>query len=176
MAKSNAGRPKVLVRRHVLEVKEDTREWIEGLGDSLLNQHTAYPKTRAVGAAFAAAGVYGLVLLMIDVAKKPGEVVEDLRKDLKAQNPDAPDWALALGTFGDLGFTFLNLFGAGIEKKPGIGLGVGSVETPADFMGLSFDPIAFSAAMMAGGLVLAGLNPGEVLKGIGSIIDAVIPF
>ncbi len=166
-----------------LQLGKKTRDWIsgelEGLEDNLgdlLNQHTAYPKARVLGATFAAAGVYGLVLLMIDVAKKPGETVEELQKDLKAQNPDAPDWALALGTFGDLGFMFLNLFGAGIEKKPGIGPGMGSIETPAEFMGLSFDPIAFSAAMMAGGLVLAGLNPGEVLKGIGSIIDAVIPF
>ncbi len=39
-----------------------------------------------------------------------------------------------------------------------------------------FDPFAFGAALTAGGMVIAGLNPGEVLKGVGSIIDAIIPL
>ncbi len=30
------GRPRVLVRRHVLEIKEDTQEWIERLADRYL--------------------------------------------------------------------------------------------------------------------------------------------
>ncbi len=32
------------------------------------------------------------------------------------------------------------------------------------------DPLAIGPALIAGGMVLAGLNPGEVLKGIGEIL------
>ncbi len=41
MAEGKAGRPKVLLRRHVIEVKEDTREWIEELAHALLNKNVA---------------------------------------------------------------------------------------------------------------------------------------
>ena len=39
----------------------------------------------------------------------------------------------------------------------------------------SYDPVAFGAGLMAGGMILAGQNPGEVLAGIGAIIDGLIP-
>ena len=39
----------------------------------------------------------------------------------------------------------------------------------------TYDPAAFAAGLMAGGMVLAGQNPGEVLKGVGTIIDGLVP-
>ncbi len=36
MAEEKLGRPKTLVRRHVLEIKEDMRDWIEELADKYL--------------------------------------------------------------------------------------------------------------------------------------------
>ncbi len=41
MAEGKAGRPKVLLRRHVIEVKKETREWIEELAHSLLDKNVA---------------------------------------------------------------------------------------------------------------------------------------
>ncbi len=41
MAEGKAGRPKVLLRRHVIEVKKETREWIEEFAHSLLNKNVA---------------------------------------------------------------------------------------------------------------------------------------
>ncbi len=41
MAEGKAGRPKVLLRRHVIEVKKETRDWIEELAHDLLNKNVA---------------------------------------------------------------------------------------------------------------------------------------
>ncbi len=129
------------------------------LPDGFLDQFAPFPKSRVAGAAFVAAGTYGLVAML----PNPFQTARDLEKELRAQNPDAPDWAVWLGTFGDLGFTFLNLFGAGIEKK--------KPPTPVSFpTGIKFSPLGFFTALLAGGMVLAGQNPGEVIKGIGEII------
>lgn len=38
MPSEPSGRPKTLVRRHILEVKEDTREWVDDLVDSVVNK------------------------------------------------------------------------------------------------------------------------------------------
>ena len=128
---------------------------------------------KVLGASFAAAGAYGLVHLLVVTAQQPFKTVQDLYDELEAQNPGADPVVLALGTFGDLGFAFLNFFGAGIPKKPSEKKAAAQLEEAALFL---FDPIAMSAATMTGGMVLAGQNPGEILKGIGSIIDAIIPL
>ncbi len=47
--KAKAGRPRVLIRRHVLEVKEDTREWIEGMVDEIRNAFILGKVTRSAG-------------------------------------------------------------------------------------------------------------------------------
>ncbi len=132
------------------------------LPEGFLDQFAPFPKSRVAGAAFVAAGTYGLVAML----PNPFQTARDLEKELKAQNPDAPDWAIFLGVFGDLGFTFFNLFGAGIEKKD-----PSKPPTPVSFpVGIKFSPLGFFTALLAGGMVLAGQNPGEVIKGIGEII------
>ncbi len=66
MAEGKAGRPKVLLRRHVIEVKEDTREWIEGLIDAQRNASILNSGVKAAGRA--ARGLLshpaGLILLV----------------------------------------------------------------------------------------------------------------
>ncbi len=132
------------------------------LPEGFLDQFSPFPASRVAGAAFVAAGTYGLVAML----PNPLQTAKDLEQELKAQNPDAPDWAIFLGVFGDLGFTFLNLFGAGIEKKA-----PSKRPTPVSFpIGIKFSSLAFFTALLAGGMVLAGQNPGEVIKGIGEII------
>lgn len=128
---------------------------------------------RVLGASFTAAGVYGLTHLLVVTAQQPFKTVDDLYTELEAQNPGTHPALLALGTFGDLGLAFLNFFGAGIPQKPSEKKAATEIEEAALFR---FDPIAMSAATMAGGMILAGQNPGEILKGIGSIIDAIIPL
>ncbi len=132
------------------------------LPEGFLDQFGPFPKSRVYGAAFAAAGAYGLFAML----PNPFATAEELEKELRAQNPDAPDWAIALGVFGDLGFTFLNLFGAGIKKKKP------ERPSPPSFVptGIKFSPLGYYAALTVGGMVLAVQNPGEVLKGIGEII------
>lgn len=38
---------------------------------------------------------------------------------------------------------------------------------------LEFDPYAFATALVVGGMVLAGINPGQVLVGFGQIIEGI---
>ncbi len=47
MVEGKPGRPKVLVRRHVLEIKEETQEWLE----EMMNKYLAGVAIRAVGEA-----------------------------------------------------------------------------------------------------------------------------
>ncbi len=47
MVEGKPGRPRVLVRRHVLEIKEDTQEWLEGM----MNKYLAGVAIRATGEA-----------------------------------------------------------------------------------------------------------------------------
>ncbi len=67
MAGEKAGRPRVLVRRHVFEIKEDTRDWIEETAQKFVLEHEVaqvakgFVSTNA-GAIMAAGGI--LVTLM----------------------------------------------------------------------------------------------------------------
>ncbi len=51
MAEGKAGRPKVLLRRHVIEVKKETRDWIEEMIGMVTTRHIAGKGLRAVGEA-----------------------------------------------------------------------------------------------------------------------------
>lgn len=127
-------------------------------------------------------GVYGLVKGFMAIAGRPGEVAKEIQEDLRTLYPDAPDWQIGLGTFGDLGITFLNAIsgffgGPTVQKKP-LPPGAPPAIEPTDKLKELFalEPLALNAAFMAGGMVLAGLNPGEVLSGIGRILDGLVPL
>ncbi len=167
MAKSNAGRPKVLVRRHVLEVKEDTREWIEETIAQFTDRRTYGKTSRVIGAGIAAAGIYTMVRLIGMFGRGIAEGVKDVQKDI------------FLTTSVPVINFFTSIFGVQVrakeqEEKARVGGEEINLSILEDLG--QFDPFAFGAALTAGGMVLAGLNPGEILKGIGSIIDALIPL
>ncbi len=160
------GRPKVLVRRHVLEIKKDTQEWIVEQLDTFTDRRTFGKTGRVIGAGIAAAGIYTMVRLIDQFGRDIGEQVAKAAKDA------------AIAGLPVINF-FVSIFG--------VRLGVKEQEEKARVQGMEldlsvleelgqFDPFAFGAALTAGGMVLAGLNPGEILKGIGSIIDALIPL
>ncbi len=66
MAEGKAGRPKVLLRRHVIEVKKETRVWVEGLLDTVTTRMITGKGLETVGRA--ARGVLshpaGILLLL----------------------------------------------------------------------------------------------------------------
>lgn len=137
-----------------------------------LEEWSAKHPAQVLGSALTATGTYSLVHLLVVTAQQPFKTVEALYAELQAENPQADPFSLALGTFGDIGFSILNFFGANIPKKQAVQVAT----APTEVALFQFDPIAFGAALMSGGMVLAGQNPGEILKGIGSIIDAIIPL
>lgn len=49
MAKEKPGRPKTLVRRHILEIKEDTRNWLEEQIGELREAFVVGKTARAIG-------------------------------------------------------------------------------------------------------------------------------
>lgn len=105
---------------------------------------------RVIGAAATAAGSYAIVHLVLTLGHNLQQaVLEGL-----TQVPELP-FNFFVGLFGG---EQLNIF------KPNY------VPPFRDF-----DPMAFGAALVAGGMVLAGQNPGEVLVGIGTIIEGLIP-
>ena len=84
-----AGRPRVLVRRHVLEIKEDTRDWIEEQLEGLKETFIAGKAARSAGeilkgAVSHPAGYLSVIGALIVAAHTiPGlkEVVTKLEKD-----------------------------------------------------------------------------------------------
>lgn len=83
------GRPRVLIRRHVLEIKEDTQEWLEEqIGRVLLVQ----PVTATLGnpvafpVLFGFAGLFGgallLKILYPNVLEAPRHAVEEAAKGI----------------------------------------------------------------------------------------------
>lgn len=99
------------------------------------------PKARIVGATAAGVGAY----LMVRVLQKTlGEFFKELPKNL-----------------GILALTLSPLI-SGFEFKPGL-------EEEQEQL-LALDPMATATGLLVGGLVMADINPGEILKGIGEII------
>ncbi len=162
MAKEKAGRPRVLIRRHVLEIKEDTQDWIEDTIDRFTEQRTFGKNSRIVGASITAVGVYTMVRIVGLFGRDVGEAV----KEAFTGGP--------LPTGGQPGLSainyFIRLFSAPPKDEDAM-----EDTTFLEDLG-QFDPFAFGAALMAGGMVLAGLNPGEILKGVGKIIDGLVPL
>lgn len=175
------GRPKTLVRRHVLEIKKDTRDWIVDQFETFTDKRKFGKTSRIIGAGFAAAGIYVMVRILNkfgrNVLDAATEVVGGLLPEGVTEDPTGALLQVGRGPTGLIGDFFASLFGATVNKKEeqektAVHLDV--VGTLTDLGG--WDPFAFGAALTAGGMVLAGQNPGEILKGIGSIIDALIPL
>ncbi len=163
MVEDKPGRPKVLVRRHVLDVKKETREWIDERLEGFLSTHDVSKIRigRILGAGITAAGTYMMAVWAIKASKKAGKLVVEVA-DVVSDSV--------------LGF-FVNIF----KKAPFLpGTMVAADAMEAQIMkgpavlgfleGKELDPLAIGPALIAGGMVLAGLNPGEVLKGIGEIL------
>lgn len=159
LGQEKAGRPRVLLRRHVIELKEDTRDWIEGLSADLLNKQSAFPKTRLAGAAITAAGVFMLTVITAAIVKGAITAVVGFTAQF------------ALTTVG---------FFSGLLGKKGVPTDIeealpGKVMEEVEKRLPGVKVLAVSLGMTAGGMVLAGQNPGAVLSGIGDIIDGLIP-
>ncbi len=161
--KGKAGRPKVLLRRHVREVKKETRDWIDQRLEGFLSTHdvSKIPIARVIGAGITAAGTYMMMVWTIKAAKTAGKIV--------VEGADVVSDAV-------LGF-FVDVFRKA-PFLPGTEVSADAIEAqimkgPAVIGFLKekeLDPLAIGPALIAGGMVLAGLNPGEVLKGIGEIL------
>ncbi len=161
------GRPKTLVRRHVLEIKKDTREWIEETIGTFTDKRAYGRTSRVRGAGIAAAGIYTMVRLV-------GQFGRGVFEEVRTAVQDISIAAIPTITI------FTSIFGIrlGVKEDALARERVQEKEFSLDALQElgQFDPFAFGAALTAGGMVLAGLNPGEILKGIGSIIDALIPL
>ncbi len=107
-------------------------------------------KARIMGAAATAVGTY----LMIDIIGVLGDQVRHAAAPV-------PAWLAVLSP----GVFLMNWFTRQItgEKLP---------EFPKEFKP---NWLGIALGTMAGGMVLAGLNPGQVLSGVGDIIDGLIP-
>ncbi len=164
-----AGRPRVLLRRHVLEIKKETRKWIDDLFDSdgeiggFLSKFDAgkIPVARIIGAGITAAGTYMMAVWAIKAGKQAGKFVVEAADvvrdsvlgffvDIFKRSPFLPGTVVSADALE-----------AQILKGPAV---LGFLESK------EIDPLAIGPALIAGGMVLAGLNPGEVLKGIGEIL------
>ncbi len=162
--KGKAGRPRVLIRRHIIEVKKETRSWIEEQLGSFTDTRTFGKTGRVIGAGIAAVGVYVMVRLINQFGRNVVKGAEGVALDILT------------GVSIPIVNIFTSLFGTSVTVDEKVKVKVHE-EITASLEDLGgFDPFAFGAALTAGGMVLAGLNPGEILKGIGSIIDALVPL
>ncbi len=101
------------------------------------------PRSRIIGAAVAGVGAY---LLVRTAQKTAGDIVRSV--------------VGGLTTVGDF---LVGVFSRGVIRP----------STPSFLPEeelLALDPFAVSVALITGGMILAGQNPGEILKGIGEII------
>ncbi len=126
------------------------------LPDGFLDQFGPFPKSRAAGAVAVAVGVYWMVELVAEFGSQVARIAT-----LGALSPAPPLTGLFAGII--LPPKLVE------EFKPGVKEG----EPKIKFKELNMWGI--SMGVMAGGMVLAGLNPGQVLSGIGDLIDGLIP-
>ncbi len=133
------------------------------LPEDFLSTHDVnrIPTARIIGAAITAAGTYMMAMWAIKAAKNAGTIIV-------SSADTASD--VILGFFVDIFEKAPFLPGttgaaaaleAQIAKGPA---GIGFLKEK------KLDPLGIGPALIAGGMVLAGLNPGEVLKGIGEIL------
>lgn len=176
-----------LKQRHRIELE------LPDLPEGFLDQFSPFPKSRAVGAVLTAVGTYFIVHTVMMFGRN---VIGTIQKGFTELTQ------FTIGTTTGIYLFFANMLGIpdirlGAEQvghplpgtffwedeptsKTGKINKVGKAK-PGHEPGLPYpnlfqqDPMAVGAALTAGGMVLAGLNPGEVLKGIGSIIEGLIP-
>ncbi len=120
---------------------------------------TRIPREKIFGAALTAAGVFMLTMITASMVK------------------GALAGVLAFGVTAQL--RIINFFAGVIGKKgtpeelmEDIG---GNIVQKVEQALPGTTTLSVSLALTAGGMVLAGLNPGRVLGGIGDIIDGLIP-
>ncbi len=122
--------------------------------DGFLDQFGAFPKSRTAGAVAVAVGVYW----MVELVAKFGSSVARIAT-LGALSPAPPLTALFAGII---------LPPKPKDFPPPPPVPPGGAIKELNMWGVSL-------GVTAGGMVLAGLNPGQVLSGIGAIIDGLVP-
>ncbi len=122
------------------------------LPDEFLSRQDAdrISKARIIGAATTAAGVY----LMVDL-------VGVLGKSIREAAAPVPAWLAVLSP----GVFLINFFRKTLT---------GEQPEPVP-KGFKPNWLGIALGTIAGGMVVAGLNPGVILSGIGDIIDGLIP-
>lgn len=134
--------PRPPAQRHT--IKLDLPDGILGtFGSETLTE--GIPKARIAGAVAAGAGAYLLVRVF---QKTLGEVLDEIGSIARFLGGVLPG-AGGLGFFPDVQATEMQRGGEDL---------------------LTLEPFAVSIGLITGGMVLAGQNPGEILKGIGEII------
>ncbi len=151
-AKGKPGRPRVVHNKVILELKLP-EEFLS------IQDHTKIPYTRISGAALTAAGVF--MLTIITAAMVKGAITA------------------VVGFTAQFALTVVGFF-AGLLGKTGMPEELekafpGNVMEEVEKRLPGVKVLAVSLGMTAGGMVLAGQNPGAVLSGIGDIIDGLIP-
>ncbi len=113
------------------------------------------PKWKLTGAVITAVGVYG----MVDLIGLFGKKVLDA-------DPAQQPWLFALGMPLTGVSWLMKVFSGQFKGEEEI------IQPPSKF---KVNWLGLMLGMTAGGMVLAGLNPGQILSGIGDIIDGLIP-
>ncbi len=87
--KEKQGRPKTLVRRHILEIKKDTRDWLGGQLDGLKTTFIAGKVTRSAGEVLKGAVSHPVGFALV-AAPIVGSVVALLLQYAKSREEEAP--------------------------------------------------------------------------------------
>ncbi len=110
------------------------------------------PKARVVGAIAAAVGTYMFVSILV--------------QGFGALKNFATLSALSPGPLN-------KMFGIILTPQQADIKGPKEIAPILDVTDIEINAVAFGAGLATGGVVLAGLNPGEIIKGIGEIIKGV---
>ncbi len=139
--------PRPPAQRHTLKIDLPKGLLAKFGGETLAE---GIPKARIAGAVVAGVGAY---LLVRTTQKIAGDIVRT-----------------TVGAATGLFETIFNVTTGGIfggRLKPGI---LAPAFTREQEQLFAADPFAISIGLITGGMILAGQNPGEILKGIGEII------
>lgn len=137
----------------------------EDFGEAL--QEWAYENPdRILGASFVGAGTYFIIKDLVLMVKSGVASLTD------TQSPTNQAVSFFLSVFSPLPASFISE-SLGIIGKTDV---LGSQAQAEAALGINVDPFALSTALVAGGMVLAGQNPGEILKGMGAILDGLVPL
>ncbi len=162
MAEGKAGRPRVLVRRHKIELPEE----LLALAESFSKDYKKPMLPRVIGAGITAAGVYMLTMAIAAITKKIITTTIDISTGVSFGVVN-----FFTGLFGSL----TKIAGPGIEI-PQLPQNLSTVITEATEKSLpGVTTLAIGLGVTAGGMVLAGQNPAVIIGGIAAMIDALIP-